>query len=120
LAQHSRDLKVLNVAMTKMLGANKFCTCEPYLEGEEVFGFQRRKVDIPLGSEYKSHRRYLINYSCPQVRIRSTGALDAGCNLDGKPEENSLNLQNEKVLPKAPNERVILDNTYRTCHVTAI
>ena len=52
----SRHPMALNVAMAKMHGAKEFCTREPNFEGEEVFGSQKRKADIPLGSEDKSYR----------------------------------------------------------------
>jgi hypothetical protein len=48
LAQQSGNPKALNVAMTKMLGIEEFCTQEPYFEGEEVFGSQKRKADIQI------------------------------------------------------------------------
>jgi hypothetical protein len=63
LAQRSGNPKVLNVAVAKMLGAAEFCTREPHFEGEEVFGSQKRKVDVPVGSEHESHRPDKINFS---------------------------------------------------------
>jgi hypothetical protein len=48
-AQRSRNSKVLNATITKMPRAAKFCTRKPHFEGEEVFGFQKRKADVPLG-----------------------------------------------------------------------
>ena len=74
--------KVLNVAMAKMLGAEDFCTREPYFEGEEVFGSQKRKVDISLGFEHKSYMPDKVNFSCPRVRTRSTRARGANCKLE--------------------------------------
>jgi hypothetical protein len=55
----------LNVATAKMPGAEEFCTREPHFEGEEVFGSQKRKADIPLGSEHESHRPDRVNFSRP-------------------------------------------------------
>jgi hypothetical protein len=104
LAQQSGNPKALNVAMTKMLGVEEFCTQEPYFEGEEVFGSQKRKADIPLGSEYKSHKPDRMNFSRPRIRIRSTRTRSASCNLNDILEELSPNLQ---------------DNN-RTIHITAI
>jgi hypothetical protein len=46
----------LNVVMAKMPRVEEFCTREPHFEGEEVFGSQKRKADLPLGFEHKSHR----------------------------------------------------------------
>ena len=48
-AEYTRHSKVLNVAMATLLGAELFCTREPHTAGEEVFGFQKRKVDVLLG-----------------------------------------------------------------------
>jgi hypothetical protein len=48
-AERTGDPKVLNVAMAKLPGAELFCTCEPHLAGEEVFGSQKRKANVPLG-----------------------------------------------------------------------
>jgi hypothetical protein len=42
--------------MARMLGAAKFCTYKPHLEGEEVFGSQKRKADMTVGSEHESHK----------------------------------------------------------------
>jgi hypothetical protein len=55
----------LNVVIAKMPGAEEFCTREPNFEGEEVFGSQKRKVDIPLRSKYELHRPDRVNFSCP-------------------------------------------------------
>jgi hypothetical protein len=57
--------KALNVTMAKMHGAKEFCTQEPYFEGDEVFGSQKRKADIPLRSEYESHKPDQVNFSRP-------------------------------------------------------
>jgi hypothetical protein len=64
-----------------MPGAKEFCTREPHFEGEEVFGSQKRKADILLGSEYESHKPDRVNFSRPRVRTRSTVAAGASCSL---------------------------------------
>ena len=56
LALRSGNPKALNITMAKMSGAEEFYTREAYFEEEEVFGSQKRKADIPLGSEYESHK----------------------------------------------------------------
>jgi hypothetical protein len=106
----SGNLKALNVAMAKMPGAEEFCSREPPFEGEEVFGSQKRKADIPLGSEHESHRPDRVNFSRPRVRTRSTVATGASCSLSGIPEEPSTDLQ----------EHPIPNVNSRTTHVTAI
>jgi hypothetical protein len=56
LALRLGNPKALNVVMAKMPRVEEFCTREPHFEGEEVFGSQKRKADLPLGFEHKSHR----------------------------------------------------------------
>jgi hypothetical protein len=109
-ALRSGNPKALNVAMAKMPGAKEFCTRKPHFEGEEVFGSQKRKADISLGSEYKSHRPDRVNFSRPRVRTRSTAAAGASCSLSDIPKEPSTDLQ-EHPIPNVNN---------RTTHVTAI
>jgi hypothetical protein len=106
----SGNPKALNVAMAKMPGAKEFCTRKPHFEGEEVFGSQKRKVDIPLGSEHEFHRPDGVNFSRPRVRPRSTAAVGASCSLSDIPEKPSTDLQ----------EHPISNVNNRTTHVTAI
>jgi hypothetical protein len=92
-AQRSRNPKVLNAAIAKMPGAAEFCTWEPHFEGEEVFGSQKCKVDVPLGSKHESHRPDKVNFSHLLVRIRSSSAKEASCTLNIIPEELFPDLQ---------------------------
>jgi hypothetical protein len=46
--EQTRDPKVLNVAMAKLLGTELFYTCAPHMAREEVFSSQKRKADVPL------------------------------------------------------------------------
>jgi hypothetical protein len=110
LALQSGNPKALNVAIVKMPGAMEFCTREPHFEGEEVFGFQKRKADIPLGSEHESHRPDRVNFSHPQIRTRSIAATGTSCSLSDISEEPSTHLQKHPI-PNVNN---------RTTHVTAI
>jgi hypothetical protein len=96
--------------MAKMLGAEEFCSQEPHFEGEKVFGSRKRKADIPLGSEYESYRPDRFNFSCLQVRTRSTGAGGTSYCLNDISEEPSPNLQ-EHPIP--------IDNS-KANHMTAI
>jgi hypothetical protein len=109
-ALRSGNPKALNVTMAKMLGVEEFCTREPHFEDEEVFGSQKSKADILLGSEHESHRPDRVNFSRPRVRTRSTAAADASCSLSDIPEEPSTDLQ----------EHPIPNVNSRTTHVTAI
>ena len=67
----SMDGKKITDAMCSMPGAEDVCTRVPHLEGEEVFGSTKRKLDIPIGSEGDSHRPDKVNFSHPRVQLRS-------------------------------------------------
>ena len=64
-AKRTGDPKVLNVAIANLLGAELFCTREPHLVGEEVFGSQKRKADVPLGFEGESNKLGKVNFFHP-------------------------------------------------------
>ena len=63
--------KVLADAISNIRRVQDFVTREPHLEGEEVFGSQKRKADMPLGCKHDSHRPDKVNFSRPRVRTRS-------------------------------------------------
>ena len=66
--------KVLADAISNIWGVQDFVTREPHLEGEEVFGSQKWKADMPLGCEHDSHRPNKVNFSRPRVHTRSAVA----------------------------------------------
>ena len=78
--------------MANLPGAELFCIREPHLAGEEVFGSQKRKVDIPLGFEGESHRPDKVNFSCPRIATRSSQANHASSSLPNVVEELSPKL----------------------------
>jgi hypothetical protein len=92
IVERTRDSKVLNVAMAKLPGVELFCTHEPHMAGEEVFGSQKRKADIPLGFEGESHRPDKVNFSRPRIASRSSKANHASCSLPDVVEELFPNL----------------------------
>jgi hypothetical protein len=99
----------------------EFCTREPHFEGEEVFGSQKRKADVPLGSEHESHRPNKVNFSHPRVRTRSTMAKEASCNLNIIPEVPSPDLQGgQTTTPDAPIELITPIDISKVPHVTTI
>ena len=57
---------VLEDPMLEMPGADEFCTRQPRMAGEEVFGSIKRKADLPLGAEEESHRPDKVNFSHPR------------------------------------------------------
>ena len=78
--------------MAKLLGAEFFCTREPYMASEEVFGSQKQKADVLLGFEDESYRLDEVNFSCPRIATRSSRANHVSCNLCNVVEELSPKL----------------------------
>jgi hypothetical protein len=70
--ERTGDPKVLNVAIAKLPGAELFCTRAPHMVGEEVFGSQKQKADVPLGFEGESHRPDKVNFSRPRIATMSS------------------------------------------------
>ena len=73
--------------MASVLGANEYCTRKPHLEGEEVFGSEKRMPNLPPGSEYDSHRPDKVNFSRPRVGTRATPTPTPVISLDRISEE---------------------------------
>ena len=115
-AERIRDPKVLNIAMAKLPGAEIFCTRAPHMAGEEVFGFQERKADLPLGFEGESHRPDKVNFSRPWIRTRSSQAKHVSCSLLNVVEELSPNLQEDQTL----NNQGTTSDIGRAGHVTIV
>jgi hypothetical protein len=99
IVKRTGDPKVLNVAMAKLPGVELLCTHELHLVGKEVFGSQKRKVDVPLGFEGDSYRPDKVNFSRPRIATRSSRANHVSCNLPDVVEELSPELQEDQ----APN-----------------
>jgi hypothetical protein len=114
--EQTRDPKVLNIVMAKLLGAELFCTREPHMAGEEVFGSQKRKADVPLGFEGESHRPDKVNFSRPRMATRSNRANHASCSLPNVVEELSPELQEDQ----APNNLGTTVYVGKLGHVTTI
>ena len=115
-AKRTGDPKILNVAIAKLLGMEFFCTRTPHTVGKEVFGSQKRKANIPLGFEGKSYRPDKVNFSRPQIAIRSSRANHPNCSLPDVVEELSPKLQEDQ----APNNLGTVGDIRRPSHVTAI
>jgi len=49
--------------MVSVPRVGEYCTRDPYFEGEEDFGYQKRMPNLPLGFEYDSHRYNKVNFS---------------------------------------------------------
>ena len=73
-ARRSGDPKKIADALNALPGSEGVGTRVPHLEGEEIFGSMKRKLDVPIGDAGDSHRPDKINFSQPRVRTRSTTA----------------------------------------------
>jgi len=69
-AMASRDGKKIVDALNEMPGTEDICTRIPHSEEEEVFGFNKRKLDLLIGSIGDFHRLDKVNFSHPQVQTR--------------------------------------------------
>ena len=67
-AQRSGRLDKVVDAMKTMAEGKEWCTRTPHFEGEEVFGSTARQLNLPLGSEFDSHRPDKMNFSRPKAR----------------------------------------------------
>jgi hypothetical protein len=86
------------------------------MAGEEVFGSQKRKADVPLGFEGESHRPDKVNFSRPRIATRSSRANHASCSLPDVVEEVSPKLKEDQ----APNNLGTMGDVERPGHVTAV
>jgi len=80
-AQRSGDPKLIAEAVRNFPGAEDLLTRAGGLEGAEIFGSTKRKLDMPPGSSQDSHRFDMVNYSLPRdgrrvTRARIKEALD--------------------------------------------
>lgn len=73
-AQRSGDPKLIAEAVNSYPGAEDLLTKKGGLEGAEIFGSTKRKLDLPPGSSHDSHRYDTVNYSIPRDGTRSTRA----------------------------------------------
>jgi hypothetical protein len=64
------DPKLLADAMKSYLGAEDLNRRDCVLEGSELFGFTKRKLDLPPGADCDSHRLDKVNYSIPRPNTR--------------------------------------------------
>jgi hypothetical protein len=64
-ARHSSDPKKIAEALSQLPGLEVATTRIPHLEGAEIFGSTKRKLDLPLGDDGNSHRLDKVNFSQP-------------------------------------------------------
>jgi hypothetical protein len=89
VARRSGDPKKIVEALSQLPGVEVATTQIPHLEGEEIFGSTKRKLDLPSGDDGNSHRHDKVNFSQPRVQTRSrtapiefAGASGAGAEKD--------------------------------------
>ena len=57
--------------MAKLPSAKLFYNYALHMAGKEVFDFQKKKANVPLGFEGESHRPDKVNFSQPQIATKS-------------------------------------------------
>jgi hypothetical protein len=89
VARRSGDPKKIEEALSQLLGVEVATTRIPHLEGKEIFGSTKQKLDLPPGNDGDSHRPDKVNFSQPRVQTRSktahtefAGASVAGADKD--------------------------------------
>ena len=111
-AHTTGDPRKLHAALEEMPGASAFCTREPHLEGAEVFISLKRRPDVPIGSEYDSHRPDKISMSHPVKRTRYGGSGFVPVVPETQPQSvlgtSALQERGETVPPK-PHTKVVLE-----------
>jgi hypothetical protein len=70
-ARCSGDPKKIVEALSQLPGVEVTTTQNTHLEGEEIFGSTKRKLDLPPGDDGDSHRPNKVNFSQPQVLTKS-------------------------------------------------
>jgi hypothetical protein len=64
-ARRSDDPKKIEEALSQLPGVEVATTWIPHLEGEEIFGSTKRKLDLPPGDDGDSHRLDKVNFLQP-------------------------------------------------------
>ena len=75
-ARRSGCLKKIAEALNSLPKAQGVGSRVPHLEGEEIFGSTKRRLDVPIGNAGDSHRPDKVNFSQPRVRTRSTKGVE--------------------------------------------
>jgi hypothetical protein len=78
-ARHSGDPKKKEEALSQLLGVEVTTTRIPHLEGKEIFGSTKLKLDLPPGADSDSHRPDKVNFSKSQVQTRARIAHIGSC-----------------------------------------
>jgi hypothetical protein len=73
-ARRTRNPTKFAEVVAKLPDAHLLATRVSHLEGEEIFGSSKRKLNLPPGSDGDSHRHNTVNFSAPRVQTRSIKA----------------------------------------------
>jgi len=91
-AKRTGNPKTLTEALLNIPIVEEFMHREPHLEGQEIFGSQKRKVDMPLSCKFDSHRPDKVNFSHPHIQTRSARATTSATVLNSIIEEGEVAL----------------------------
>ena len=72
LASRSGNLSRVAKLVDELLDDAGLNTRVPHLEGERVFGYAKRKLDLPPGDDGDSHRHDRVNFSVPKLSKRAS------------------------------------------------
>jgi hypothetical protein len=94
VARRSSDPKKIEEALSQLPGVEVATTRIPHLEGEEIFGSTKRKLDLPPGDDGDSHKPNKVNFSQPRVQTRSRIAHTevAGASVAGDDKDELLHV----------------------------
>lgn len=82
----------------------------PHLEGEEIFGSSKQKMDLPLGFDSDSHRPDKVDFSIPRVvQTRSTRA-----HLSERILTSPFHSENNECMDKRPIQIRHANNVFET------
>jgi hypothetical protein len=74
VARHSSIPKKIVNALSQLPGVEGITTLIPHLEGKEIFGSTKRKLDLPPSFYGDSYRPEKVNFSQPLVQTGSRTA----------------------------------------------
>ena len=75
-ARRSGCPKKIAKALNTLPEAHGVGTRVPHLEGEEIFGSTKKRLDVPIGDAGDSNRLDKVNFSQSRVRTRSTKVVE--------------------------------------------
>ena len=89
-ARRSGCPKKIAEALNSLLEAHGMGSHVPHLEGEEIFGSTKRRLDVPIGDAGDSHRPDKVNFSQPRVRTRSTKGVEESVEGTGQRTQGDI------------------------------